>query len=137
MVTSQTENRIIVGAQSSVDVLFASAQSICIQQVTTTEVPNGVASMQTFVFLKDTPVPNSSFKLQYALVVKLQIAKDGFVFNSAAIDEDGYGLTYEEAYKDFLTSVRDRYNSLSQREDHLSSEDRAVLASLRKLLGAP
>ena len=59
---------------------------------------------------------------------------EGFVIKSGEMDEEGYGATYREAYSDFITSLKDRLNSLRPREKVLSERDKAVLTKLRKLL---
>jgi len=95
----------------------------------------GTFSFRTAIIPEGTPVPGSAnLTLKHALLVQVEISRDGFVIRSGDVDEEAYGSTYGEAYLDFLTSLRDRCNSLSHREQRLSAQDRTVLAKLRALL---
>ncbi len=82
-----------------------------------------------------TAIPDSDFELRYAIVVQKQITSDGFLIRSGAFDEEAFGVVEKDAYLDFLTSLRDRYNSLKRRESSLSAQDSSVLNKLRDLLG--
>lgn len=93
-----------------------------------------IPTVQVDTFPQGTPIPDSDFELKYALVVEKRTTSDGFVIRSGALDEEAFGLTERDAYLDFLTSLRDRYNSLRRRESFLSTHDSLVLASLRDLL---
>lgn len=66
--------------------------------------------------------------------VSMDWGKDGVVITSVVLDEDGYGWTYEEAWTDFLSSLRDRRESLEKREARLSADDREVLKLLRVVI---
>src|SRR3990170_4187855 len=90
-------------------------------------------SVRTVIFPEGTAIPEG-FKLSRALLAEMEITPDGFVIRSGEVHEEWYGSTYETAYLDFLTSLRDRYHSLSRREGRLSAEDRYVLERLRSLL---
>ena len=59
---------------------------------------------------------------------------DGIIVASALLDEDGYGWSYDDAWGDFLTSLKDRLDSLARREDRLAQGDRHVLDQLRAIL---
>jgi hypothetical protein len=69
--------------------------------------------------------------LSRCVVAGVERTGDGVVIDSVLFDEDGYGWSYEAAWHDFLTSLRDRYASLSKRESTLSEADRKVLEHLR------
>ncbi len=94
-----------------------------------------VTYIQVTMFPEGTPIPYTpDMRLKRALMARIEINRDGYVIASGAVDEEGYGPTYEVAYRDFLTSLRDRYYSLRTRGRSLSEEDRTVLQSLRSLL---
>ncbi len=91
-------------------------------------------SLETFLLVTNTALPASNLFLKQSLLVRIEATKDGLVMRSNYIDEDAFGQTLEDVYLDFLTSVRDRYHSLTAREQSLSSDDRSVLDKLRTLL---
>lgn len=91
-------------------------------------------SIELMPIIEGTPIPDSPHVLRHALITELHTSRDGYVIQSAHIDEDGYGTTVSEAYIDFLTSIRDRYNSMTERESHLSTYEIEILQNLRNLL---
>lgn len=91
-------------------------------------------SSSVFAIVTDTPLPDSDLRLTSYLVVQQERTEDGYVLTSSYIDEESFGRTLQEAYADFLASVRDKYYSLQRREVALSARDRAVLANIRSLL---
>ena len=91
-------------------------------------------SSSIFNIIAKTPLPNSYLLLRHDLTVRKEMNQDGYVITSSYIDEESFGATLEEAYFDFLTSIRDKYNSLQRREMKLSPRDKAVLANIRSLL---
>jgi hypothetical protein len=91
-------------------------------------------SSSIFNIIANTHLPNSDLFLKYDLTVRGEMTQDGYVIKSSYIDEESFGATLEEAYLDFLTSIRDKYNSLQQRERKLSPRDKAVLENMRSLL---
>jgi len=91
-------------------------------------------SSAIFTIIAKTRLPNSELFLRHDLTLRKEITHDGYVIRSNYVDEESFGATLEEAYFDFLTSIRDRYNSLRQRETRLSSRDKAVLENIRSLL---
>lgn len=93
------------------------------------------STLETVIFPVGTPVPGG-FELSHPLLVEVEIGPDGFVIRSGEVDEESYGASYEGAYLDFVTSLRDRFRSLSRREERLSQHDRSVLERLRSLLKA-
>lgn len=90
-------------------------------------------SVQTIIFNAGITIPGD-FKLRHPLVAELEVTRDGFVIHSPWLDEEAFGTTERAVLLDFLTSLRDRYNSLSRRAERLSKEDRSVLERLRALL---
>jgi hypothetical protein len=72
--------------------------------------------------------------LRHPVLVELESTPDGYIIRSGHVEEESYGASIEEAYRDFLASLRDRHNSLSLREPRLSSHDRIILERLRTLL---
>lgn len=96
--------------------------------------PNWTLDVQVVTLTQKTPIPDSGLSLNYALIAEIRVTRDGFVLRSGDLDEDAFGLTYEEAYLSFLTSLRDRYYSLLRKEASLSRQDCSVLEKLRKLL---
>ena len=91
-------------------------------------------SVEVETFPQGAPIPDSDLELKYALVVEKRITRDGVTIRSGDLDEEAFGLTEGEAYFDFLTSLRDRYNSLRRRGPSLSAHDSSVLEKLRNLL---
>jgi hypothetical protein len=69
-------------------------------------------SSAIFNIIAETPLPNSDLLLRHDLTVRQEMTQDGYVIKSSYIDEESYGDTLEEAYFDFLTSMRDKYRSL-------------------------
>lgn len=97
-------------------------------------VPRGdILSFDYITIAAKTPVPGG-FVLSRALVAEVEATPDGWVIRSGWVNEEAYGSTYGEAYTDFLTSLRDRYQSLNRRQERLSAQDRAVFDTLRALL---
>lgn len=118
-------------------VCFASSEMRYPHSRTTTDIVNAPLrlSPQLVTFFQDTEIPNSDLVLKYPLGVEIETTLDGFVVRSGVLDEEAFGVTYADAYLDFLTSLRDRYHSLSRRQGPLSTQDHAVLERLRNLLG--
>ena len=93
-----------------------------------------IGSFGMMIIPEGTRVPGrGKYILKHGIIVQMESNPDGFVVKSGEMDEEGYGLTYKEAYSDFITSLRDRLNSLRPREKVLSERDKTVLAKLRKL----
>jgi hypothetical protein len=91
-------------------------------------------SSSIFNIIANTALPNSHLLLRHDLTVHEEMTQDGYVIKSNYIDEESYGDTLEEAYFDFLTSIRDKYNSLQRREMKLSPRDKTILKNIRSLL---
>jgi len=92
-------------------------------------------SIQTITLPEGTPIPDSNgLELRQGILVELEVTPDGYVLCASGLDEDGYGYTYDEAYLDFITSIRDRYSVLKRREGRLSPEDSIILQRLKTLL---
>jgi hypothetical protein len=91
-------------------------------------------STAIFNITAETRLPNSDLLLRRDLTVRKEMTQDGYVIKSSYIDEESFGTTLEEAYFDFLTSIRDKYDSLQRREMKLSPRDKTVLENIRSLL---
>jgi hypothetical protein len=91
-------------------------------------------SSSIFSIIANTPLPDSDLLLRRDLAVHQEITQDGYLIRSSYIDEESYGETREQAYLDFLTSIRDKYRSLQRREAKLSPRDKTVLQNIRSLL---
>jgi hypothetical protein len=91
-------------------------------------------SSSIFSIIANTPLPDSALLLRHDLSVRQEITKDGYLIRSSYIDEESYGETLQQAYFDFLTSIRDKYRSLQRREAKLSPRDKTVLENIRSLL---
>ncbi len=85
------------------------------------------------VLLAGTPIPDSDLKLKNTVVVLIERTNDGYIISSRDLQEDAFGSSPEEADSDFLTSLKDRLESLSRR-NNLSEDERVVLQRLRDLL---
>jgi hypothetical protein len=103
-------------------------------QVEDTSIVKYPISTAIFNIIANTPLPNSDLLLRHDLTVSKEMTQDGYVIKSLYIDEESFGATLEEAYFDFLTSIRDKYNSLQRREMKLSPRDKTVLENIRSLL---
>ena len=73
-------------------------------------------------------------KLASDVFATIDWTSDGIIVASVLLDEDGYGWSYDDAWDDFLASLRDRLNSLARREDRLAQVDRHILDQLRTVL---
>lgn len=93
-----------------------------------------VVTIGTITFPKGTQIPNSDYELQQYILAELHVTEDGYVIQCHSIDEEAYGHTFQEAYLDFLTSIRDRYLSLSKRGERLSTQESKVHQTLCALL---
>lgn len=94
-----------------------------------------IDSFGMMIIPEGTRIPGSGkYILKHGIIVEMESNPDGFVIKSGEMDEEGYGATYGEAYSDFITSLRDRLDSLRPREKVLSEMDKAVLTKLRMLL---
>ena len=93
-----------------------------------------VETIGVLTFAEGTQIPDSDYEFEQCVVAELRTTADGFVIRCYSIDEEAYGHTYKEAYLDFLTSIRDSYRSLIQREEKLSKQDSEILNELRALL---
>ena len=74
---------------------------------------------------------NPAPKLKCDIFASIDWTNDGVIIRSELLDEEGYGGTFEAAWSDFLTSLRDRHASLAKKETRLSPADRNVLDGLR------
>ena len=93
------------------------------------------SSVSIFSFLEGTLIDERVF-LSRALAVGIEGVRGGFLGCCPGVDEEGFGPTREEAIGDFLTSLRDRYQSMSRRKQRLSENDRLVFDRLSVLLSA-
>jgi hypothetical protein len=109
-------------------------QGPTIQVYTDHSVNELLTTSQIITLYEGTRIPNSGLVLKYPLLVEMETTRDGIVIRAGALDEDAFGLTYQMAYEEFLTSLRDRYYSLGRREASLSQQDLIVLQRLRDLL---
>ena len=91
-------------------------------------------SVQIMAFPEGTLIPGTDLRLGFEVHVVLEMTGDGLTLRSGVLDEEAFGATPEEVRVDFLTSLRDRYNSLARREGRLSREDSQILRDLRGLL---
>jgi hypothetical protein len=113
---------------------FSPAPAISISAEDDLETAQFTSSIQLVTIPHKTAIPKSDLRLEYALVVEIGTTPDGYVIRSGYLDEDAFGLTYQEVYLEFLTSLRDRYYSLCRREDSLSPQDHSVLERFRDIL---
>lgn len=72
------------------------------------------------------------FRFRSWVFASIDWTKDGVLISSCLFDEDGYGRTYDEAWSDFITSLRDKLASLEKRVATLSIPDREILRHLRE-----
>ena len=79
-----------------------------------------------------TSIPGSpSLKFRGDIFASIDWTRDGVLINSCLFEEDGYGRTYEEAWDDFISSLRDKRASLEKRAGMLSAADRRIFEDLR------
>jgi len=130
-----TENTVYTSRYSPIDNIVPPSGIFFVWESNTSRIDNiSPISIEIMPLIKGTPIPNSSFSFQHELLAELHTSKDGYVIQSALIDEDGYGYTKREAYIDFLTSICDRYNSLKGRKSSLSKHDLQILNNISSLL---
>ena len=100
-----------------------------------TELGATVQGFQIIMFIKGTSVPNrSDIKLGRNIIAEVMYSHDGVMVRAGDLDEDGYGNTLEEASLDFLTSLYDRYDSLSRRLQSLADTEINIFERLRTAL---
>jgi hypothetical protein len=121
------ENRVITVADSR--------QTLPSHPTQTETVPfeGGTRPISVMVFPEGTSAGRVTLKR--SIVIQMETTADGYVISSRDVDEDGYGRTPDEAVVDFLSSLYDRYQSLSHHADVLADHDRAILSRLRDVLG--
>lgn len=91
--------------------------------------------LETLVLPSGTPVPGSrGLTFAHSVMVEVEVDQHGYYVRCGNFDEESFGATLQEAYRDFLTSLRDRCRSMSRRESRLSPRDRLVLGKLRDLM---
>jgi len=129
-----TENTIYTLRYSPTNTIVPPDGTITFWESATSRVDFHPISLQLMSLNKGTQIPNSFYTFQHQLLTKLHSSKDGYLIQSAFVDEDGYGTTISEAYLDFLGSIRDRYNSMKRRESRLATYELQVLNNLRTLL---
>ena len=103
--------------------------------VTTTETDLVPVSLELLYLSEKTPITGSDYVLNHGLTTEVEVLKDGIIIRCNYIDEESYGKTLNLAYNDFITSIRDRYDSLNRRKNRLSQHDQSILERLRVLLG--
>jgi hypothetical protein len=126
--TSDVINQITISEFNS---MFAPSQ---VEDTNDANIVKYPISSSIFIIIAKTPLPNSHLLFRHDLAVLAEMTQDGYVIQSAYIDEESFGSTLDEVYFDFLNSIRDKYNSLQRREMKLSPRDKAVLANMRLLL---
>lgn len=100
----------------------------------TTEIDIAPSSVELMTLPKGMRIKDSDYTLNNGLTIIAYRAKEGFVIRADYIDEEVYGKDFITAYDDLITSIRDRYDSLSRRKKRLSLHDQDVLRSLQILL---
>jgi hypothetical protein len=113
---------------------FMSSQNVVIVNFSLAEEEPLIISTEQKILPAGTPIPDSDLKLKDAVVVFIERTNDGYIVSSGDLQEDAFGRSPQEAYCDFLTSLKDRFESLSRRVERLSQEELAVLQRLRDLL---
>lgn len=129
-----TENTIITLRYTRNDNFVPSAETTGRLDSNASRVDLPPLSLQLMPLTEGTPIPNSPYTFQHELLTELHVTRDSYLIQSALVDEDGYGITFDEAYLDFLGSIRDRYDSMKKREPRLSSLELQILNNLRILL---
>lgn len=129
-----TENTVYTSRFSSNDPIVTQDATTCQFLSTTSRLDLYPLSFQLMPLIKGTPIPGSPRTMQHNLLTELHSTRDGYIISSAYVNEDGYGPTIREAYFDFLSSIRDRYDSLKKHEPRLSTRELQVLHNLHNLL---
>lgn len=129
--TVTTSELISPGTVPIFNSMFASTQ---VQDTNYANILKYLISSAIFNIIAKTRLPNSDLLFRHDLTVRKEMTQDGYVIKSSYIDEESFGATLEEAYFDFLTSIRDKYNSLQRREMKLSPRDKTILENIRSLL---
>ena len=94
-------------------------------------------SFEAVSFPEGTSIPGSpDLILNRGVLANMDISGDGVIIQSGDLDEEGFGFTFEEAAIDFLTSLRDRLDSLARRAERLAPDERTLLERLRGLISS-
>ena len=118
IITQTDETKITNWIEGSSATGLASPFWEIVSYITTvgTELGTTVQGFQIIMFIKGTSVSNrGDIKLGRNIIAEVMYSYDGVMVRAGDLDEDGYGNTFEEATFDFLTSLCDRYDSLSRR----------------------
>ena len=95
-----------------------------------------VKAFQIIMFIEGTTVPErGDIKLARNVIAEVLYSRDGVLVRAGDLDEEGYGNTLAEASFDLLTSLYDRYISLSRRIQRLADTELSILEKLRATLG--
>jgi hypothetical protein len=129
-----TENTIYTRRYSPTNTIVPPVGTITLSESATSRIDFHPISLELMLLNEGTQIPNSFYTFQHQLLTKLHSSKDGYLIQSAFVDEDGYGTTFNEAYMDFLGSIRDRYNSMQSRESRLATYELQILNNIRTLL---
>ena len=134
LLTSETTNIKFAEDSSETNLIYPVVQTISDITSVGTESDSAIQAFQIGIFIEGTPIPSySDLKLKRNVIVVVFYTQDGVLIRAGYMDEEGYGVTYEEASIDLLTSLKDRYNSLSRRTIRLSEHELQILERLRML----
>ena len=138
MTVRTDETKIINWIEDNSDTGLASSFFEVVSYVTTvgTEAGAAIRAFQIIMFIEGTKVSEKSdIKLARNVISEVLYSRDGVLVRDGDLDEEGYGSTLEEASFDFLTSLYDRYISLSRRMQRLADTELSILERLRTTLG--
>lgn len=135
LITSETKNLSITVSTSETQIRPRLVQTVSDITTVGTEPDATIRAFQICFFINGTPIPNAScLELKKNVIAEVLYTNDGVIVRAGDVDEEGYGITLKEASIDFLSSINDRFNSLSRREVRLSQHELSILENIRKIL---
>ena len=136
IITDETRNANLTEGSSATGLAPSVLEIVSYITTVGTELGAAVKAFQIIMFIEGTTVPErGDIKLARNVIAEVLYSRDGVLVRAGDLDEEGYGNTLAEASFDLLTSLYDRYISLSRRIQRLADTELSILEKLRTTLG--
>ena len=136
IITAETRNANLTEGSSATGLAPSVLEIVSYVTTVGTELGAAVKAFQIIMFIEGTTVPErGDIKLARNVIAEVLYSRDGVLVRAGDLDEEGYGNTLAEASFDLLTSLYDRYISLSRRIQRLADTELSILEKLRTTLG--
>ncbi len=136
IITAETRNANLTEGSSATGLAPSVLEIVSYVTTVGTELGAAVKAFQIIMFIEGTTVPErGDIKLARNVIAEVLYSRDGVLVRAGDLDEEGYGNTLAEASFDLLTSLYDRYISLSRRMQRLADTELSILERLRTTLG--